>query len=134
MGFYCLKASTSGILCPGGTFSLTTGAYKESDCLPCRAGFICAADNPIPQECQPGHYCPFGTYEPTPCEAGTYVSTSKTGFASDCLACSTEFYCPNPGTSQPIPCSPGNFCNKGSKYGTPCPAGTYYPSERASVY
>ena len=43
----------------------------------------------VPEPCPPFSYCPVGTYDPIPCEDGSYTDNSTTGLekAEDCSAC-----------------------------------------------
>jgi len=80
-------------------------------------------------ECQPGFYCPEGSYEPLPCAGGYYCANKRNhNFTAPCNA---GFYCTG-GSSVPDPrgthgnvCPVGKYCEEGTKIPTDCPAGRY---------
>eukprot|EP01029_Cantina_marsupialis_P004430 TRINITY_DN14448_c0_g1_i4.p1 TRINITY_DN14448_c0_g1~~TRINITY_DN14448_c0_g1_i4.p1 ORF type:complete len:2721 (+),score=1122.55 TRINITY_DN14448_c0_g1_i4:133-8163(+) len=159
--------------CPEGTFGSRDYLATVDECEPCTPGYYCASTGlatptakcepghycasgsavsaPIHSAgqtlvgdiCPAGHYCPIGSTTPSPCPAGTLVSTTKSESADACEPCTAGFYCPSVGTSvatlpctdgfycpggQSVPvdkCPAGHFCNDGSSDPEPCPAGSY---------
>ena len=82
------------------------------------------------KSCNAGHYCPVGTAEQIPCEAGTYNPDKEKFDPSDCLSCLAGKACTKAGLANPdLPCSAGYYCPGGNharaqtEYA--CPAGTY---------
>ena len=87
--------------------------------------------------CPVGHYCPKGSYQPTPCLAGTYNNKTGQSLCETCPAgyfcyettvsyvsniCPSGYYCPS-NTTHPhqYPCPPGTFNNHtGQKDATSC--------------
>ncbi|XP_044059103.1 uncharacterized protein si:dkey-103g5.4 isoform X2 [Siniperca chuatsi] len=56
--------------------------------------------------CQPGFYCPLGSFTPVPCPKGTYGPTAGAVSIDNCLKCPPHHYCPRPGLSASLPCGP----------------------------
>ncbi|KAM7399476.1 hypothetical protein PAMP_018747 [Pampus punctatissimus] len=56
--------------------------------------------------CQPGFYCPLGSFSPIPCLKGSYGPTAGGVSKDSCLECPPHHYCPRPGLSAPMPCGP----------------------------
>ncbi|XP_028816944.1 neurogenic locus notch homolog protein 4-like [Denticeps clupeoides] len=96
-GTYCEEGSESPELCPAGTFYPSEGAGRESDCLPCTAGYYCSSKGltqptgicsqgfwcPLGQmldralSCPSGHYCPMGSPAPLLCPSGSFQPREK---------------------------------------------------------
>lgn len=53
----------------------------------------------IPQKCPAGNYCPAGTKDAVPCEAGTFSSQVGLAEAGHCTSCPANFYCDVPGAT-----------------------------------
>ncbi|KAJ4935626.1 hypothetical protein JOQ06_017157 [Pogonophryne albipinna] len=56
--------------------------------------------------CQPGFYCPLGSFTPLPCPKGTYGPAADAVSIESCLKCPPQHYSPRPGLSASLPCSP----------------------------
>ncbi|XP_051254705.1 uncharacterized protein si:dkey-103g5.4 isoform X3 [Dicentrarchus labrax] len=56
--------------------------------------------------CQPGFYCPLGSFTPVPCPKGTYGPTAGAVSIDSCLKCPPHHYCPRPGLPASLPCGP----------------------------
>ncbi|XP_053176224.1 uncharacterized protein LOC128359938 [Scomber japonicus] len=56
--------------------------------------------------CQPGFYCPLGSFSLIPCPKGSYGPVAGGESMDSCLKCPPHHYCPSPGMSAPIPCGP----------------------------
>ncbi|KAM7413322.1 hypothetical protein PAMA_020625 [Pampus argenteus] len=56
--------------------------------------------------CQPGFYCPLGSFSPIPCLKGSYGPTAGGVSKDSCLECPPHHYCPRPGLSAHMPCGP----------------------------
>ncbi len=88
--------------------------------------------------CPAGHYCPVQSMEPSPCPVGTFSSQTGNVFLSDCIPCTSGYYCNSPGAVEVTgPCRAGYYCSSRattelqpseSATGGPCPVGSYCPS------
>ncbi|OQR95869.1 hypothetical protein ACHHYP_00017, partial [Achlya hypogyna] len=94
--------------------------------------------------CPAGHYCPLGTYQPTPCPVGTYLGTRGGQQVADCVLCVPGQFCNATGATAPSgPCDPGYFCQFNNVVARPtsatvvngttlgggiCPVARYCPS------
>ncbi|KAK1900668.1 ABC transporter G family member 28 [Dissostichus eleginoides] len=56
--------------------------------------------------CQPGFYCPLGSFTPLPCPKGTYGPAADAVSIESCLKCPPQHYSPRPGLSASLPCGP----------------------------
>lgn len=84
----------------------------EEFCLP---GYYCSGNATVPNpsyaECPIGHYCPEGSYIPTPCPRGSFANSKRNQNVSDCKPCSPGYYCdPNATIVQERECDPGFVC------------------------
>ena len=81
--------------------------YISGDCL--------CPSNQTGGQCQPGYYCPVGSYEPTPCPEGKYCDND--GLGSPAGNCNPGYYC-SLAAIRPDPqnddtgglCPPGRYC------------------------
>ncbi|OQR94999.1 hypothetical protein ACHHYP_00649 [Achlya hypogyna] len=119
-GFYCPLGTQAGwaLPCPAGQYNPSPYAVSALTCLDCPAGSYCPAGSPWPILCPSGSFCPALTQSATQfqCPAGTYGG-NNTGSITG---------------SQCLPCVVGSYCPQGSVSPTPCPAGRYNPSTKAS--
>lgn len=81
----------------------------------CARGFYCNGSAKVPNpsyaECPIGHYCPEGSYIPTPCPRGSFANSKRNQNVSDCKPCSPGYYCdPNATIVQERECDPGFVC------------------------
>eukprot|EP01029_Cantina_marsupialis_P004433 TRINITY_DN14448_c0_g2_i1.p1 TRINITY_DN14448_c0_g2~~TRINITY_DN14448_c0_g2_i1.p1 ORF type:complete len:1632 (+),score=579.25 TRINITY_DN14448_c0_g2_i1:1-4896(+) len=142
VGHYCPEETTNPIPCPSGTFNNYSGMGALSDCKACTPGYQCpnqgtniaseactagfqcqgGVSNPS-VVCPVGHYCPEGTSDALPCEAGTYQDRTQ---QTTCKPCPSGYYC-EIGTHTLVDCPAGHYCLEGTEYGTehPCPKGTF---------
>ncbi|XP_037064294.1 multiple epidermal growth factor-like domains protein 11 [Peromyscus leucopus] len=73
------------------------------------------------RSCLPGHFCPWGMVDITPCPPGSFASHAA---ATECLICPSGRYCV-PGM-RPQLCPRGFYCSEGTGLDwQPCPPGTY---------
>ena len=90
----------------------------EALCLP---GYYCNGSNKVPNpsyaECPIGHYCPEGSYIPTPCPRGSFANSKRNRNVSDCKPCSPGYYCdPNATIVEERECDPGYVCILGEPF------------------
>ncbi|CAL8373179.1 unnamed protein product, partial [Gadus morhua 'NCC'] len=78
--------------------------------------------------CPRGFYCPSGSSQPRPCDAGSYCNT--TGLAAPGGLCGAGYHCTR-GSADPhaLPCPAGHYCPRGSPEPLPCPVGTIKDSQ-----
>uniref|UniRef100_A0A286XEQ6 Uncharacterized protein n=1 Tax=Cavia porcellus TaxID=10141 RepID=A0A286XEQ6_CAVPO len=153
-GHYCLKGAAVPAPCPPGTWSgegtkapegcqqcfegqLCPGRHSSAWPAPCHSGITCTGgtllatplEHLFGRTCPPGHFCLWGTADPTPCPSGSYISSTHT---EECLICPQGHYCV-PGM-RPQLCPRGFYCPKGTGMDwQPCPPGTYGPEPGLST-
>ncbi|XP_047191720.1 uncharacterized protein si:dkey-103g5.4 isoform X2 [Scophthalmus maximus] len=90
-----------------------TSIYKSSRCLWLLFAYVLqtpAHGNNFTQRnqerlpCQPGFYCPVGSFTSIPCPKGTYGPTADAVSIDSCLKCPPHHYCPRPGLSTSLLC------------------------------
>jgi hypothetical protein len=124
-GYYCPANSSiaTQVPCPAGTYRTTTGATRESDCLPCPAGRYCVAGTSTPAFCPAGRYTPdTGVELPGP----PRDATERT-----CRDCPAGYFCPSPSTV-PQPCAAGTYSDINAASCTMCDVGRYCPGKATS--
>jgi hypothetical protein len=91
---------------PSGCIDCDPGTYSTiliiGECPICPAGYVCLGGtelaNPVLEVadkgyiCQPGYYCPAGSYEMTACGLGTYNNSTLSTSISDCTSCPAQSY------------------------------------------
>jgi hypothetical protein len=106
--------------CAAGTYSTQLGATSSAVCLPCPAGYFCAAatSDYSANVCEAGYYCPEGssTGQAAACPTGTYSTTTGLKSVSECTICPLGYYCQNVQDAVTL---------VWSWTVTACPAGTY---------
>ena len=110
--------------CAAGFFCFQ-GAEKARPGLQSNSSCECGGNNnmTIGGICPRGHYCPTGSINPIPCQAGTF--SSREG-ANECQICPAGFFCPVMTSDYTTyPCPAGTFCVKGSQVPQSCPSGTF---------
>lgn len=144
-GKFCIVGSSAEASCPIGTYSNSKGLGPESDCFSCIFGSYCqtagltaptgkcdanyycdggaSVITPPSKLCPVGHYCPEGSFEPIPCDMGTYQLNTGT---SACLDCTASNYCAG-GVATPQPCPIGHYCPVSTRFSIeyPCESGTF---------
>ncbi len=103
------------------TVELTCEAGKQlsddgTECVKCKAGYVCAGGSELPKLCPAGSYCEAGSSEPTACPDG-YTSTEGARYSSFCF----------------ISCQPGTAV---FKIGETCttPDGPWFTNATEKVY
>lgn len=98
---------------PSGCVDCDPGTYSTEiiigECPICPAGYVCLGGtilaNPTDEAahkgyaCQPGYYCPAGSYEMTACAAGTYNEATLSSDISSCVTCPAQSYSSETGSS-----------------------------------
>ncbi len=144
-GYYTTTGMANQQVCGAGKYSEN---YASTSCNACPAGYYCSssANAGVFTDCPTGDYCPLGSGSPSACAAGTYNPITNLRASTDCLACTTGYYCPYAGWSTPYAkcsngyycdygssssvkayCKPGYYCPSGTGLMLPCPSGTYGP-------
>ncbi|XP_032305021.1 zonadhesin-like isoform X2 [Coturnix japonica] len=130
-GFYCPKGTrfATEFPCPRGYFNPDPMTQSLDSCLPCPPGHYCGKENlTAPSgECDAGWFCISAAWTSQPFDLDNYTS-------ANCLCpatatggkCTAGFYCPK-GSSEPLPCHPGFYCNASglSMPSGECTAGFY---------
>jgi hypothetical protein len=127
VGHYCPSGTTLPVPCAAGTVTILRGAWAQSNCTACPAGYSCLGVQAFP--CLPGYYCPAGQ-EPVSCQVGTYSSTTGAVDATTCLPCRAGFVCDQLAQANfsRVACPQASYCPAGSTAPSACPAGTYNPT------
>ena len=80
-------------------------------------------------QCPIGYFCPANSTVSQPCPSGTYQDMVGKIQLSDCKACPTGSYCPNPALPSANTCTAGYMCpSQNMINATICPPGTYQAS------
>ncbi|MGH0137990.1 UNVERIFIED_CONTAM: hypothetical protein FKN15_065321 [Acipenser sinensis] len=136
-GFYCPDGTryATQFPCPRGYYNPEPMTQSLDSCLPCPPGHYCEKERltTVSGTCKAGWFCVSAAWNSQPFDLDNYTN-------ANCLCpatatggkCQEGYYCPA-GSSEPIPCPPGAYCN-GSGLSRPsgsCSAG-YYCSGGAS--
>jgi hypothetical protein len=108
---------------------LPAGWFAKEFSDPTVEGATFAAGYTSATVCNPGRYCPPGSYQQIECPAGTFRANYYGRSVTDCGKCPAGTYCPSTGISTPTDCPKGFFCPEGSIQPTYCPRGTYNPEK-----
>jgi len=105
-GFYCAGGTKPPLSCSAGdTCPGHTGVLKSRRCP---AGYYCPLPGGPVEECADGARCDEGSFQPGPCEAGSYCKDGRVH------VCERDHYCPYASTA-PRKCSFLAMCARGSK-------------------
>lgn len=149
-GNYCEPGSAFQLPCPPGLACPNDGmSLADAKTFLCAEGYYClvGATTTSPKIvsleggniCPAGHYCPSpdpeytdynrGTSVPHPCPPGTYNPNTGTKSASGCTDCPVGFYCEHYGSTAPVLCEEGWYCDAKEVSSMPpnkfCPKGYY---------
>eukprot|EP00741_Cyanophora_paradoxa_P014708 tig00020816_g14186.t1 len=132
------EGNTFAAKCAPGNYTSTEG---YSICLRCPAGFQCLQEGTFePQPCQAGTYRPLddgvnNAISCIPCPEGTYSEVAGATDISACIPCPAGLVCAVTGTrdiSRASKCADGYVCSTGtsgsSQFAEKCPAGFYCPA------
>ncbi|XP_053729819.1 SCO-spondin isoform X1 [Synchiropus splendidus] len=154
-GFYCPSWAQTSVdhLCPAGWFCGQGSASGRQPGFRCDPGYACPSGSAEPVICRPGTFqssfgeatcgtCPAGFYctegaaAPCPCPVGTFSPLTGSASLSDCVLCTSGFFCNASAITEPSgPCGRGHFCALGSTESNPiarphgdvCPVGHFCP-------
>ncbi|XP_077578967.1 uncharacterized protein LOC144200597 [Stigmatopora nigra] len=130
-GFYCPDGTKhpSQYPCPRGYYNPEMMTQSLDSCLPCPPGHYCEKEKltNVSGKCKAGWFCVSAAWNSQPFDLDNYTN-------ANCLCpatatggrCQPGFYCPT-GSSEPLPCPSGTFCNtSGLALPTgPCSPGYY---------
>ncbi|XP_034024623.1 multiple epidermal growth factor-like domains protein 6 [Thalassophryne amazonica] len=114
-GFYCPDGTrhATQFPCPRGYYNPEPMTQSLDSCLPCPPGHYCEKERltKVSGKCKPGWFCVSAAWNSQPFDLDNYTN-------ANCLCpatatggrCQAGFYCPS-GSSEPLPCPPGYFCN-----------------------
>ena len=107
--------------CPPGQYATSDNIY----CDTCSPGYICLGKSTTPTPtsieeergyaCSAGYYCQAGSYEETPCPAGTYSDTSIAGSQNTCTPCPAGTYSDLAASTSCKTCPSGATSEEGAK-------------------
>jgi hypothetical protein len=128
--------------CPAGRYSSVYSTTSSNNCPACSAGYFCPQTSVNETECGQGFYSDSSASSCLTCPAGTYCSSNSTSLdnilndggswarSSDLSGiCFNGTYC-SAGMKR-VPdllrdaCPSGYYCEAGTTYPVPCPAGRY---------
>ncbi|CAB1443711.1 unnamed protein product [Pleuronectes platessa] len=109
-GFSCDPANGTLFLCPPGQHSPEGGLQ----CLACPVDSVCTSG--FPHKCGPGKEPSVDHTVCNDCAPGFYSTVCTV----QCLQCPAGGYCPDNGTSQPLPCPPGWSSTPGQTHCRSC--------------
>ncbi|KAK7882551.1 hypothetical protein WMY93_028725 [Mugilogobius chulae] len=130
-GFYCPDGTrhATQFPCPRGYYNPEPMTQTLDSCLPCPPGHYCEKERltKVSGRCEAGWFCVSAAWTSQPFDLDNYTN-------ANCLCpatatggrCQPGFYCPV-GSSEPLPCPPGTFCNSSglSLPMGPCSPGFY---------
>jgi len=136
-GSYCVGGASPAVPCIDGTMSLTFNGSDPTACKLSPAGTVSLGTDRISLKCQPGQYCPSGTYSTGLNTYARYIPATTSSAAvlrgavlqdDPGISCPTGYYCPDP-SEDPIPCPCGTY-NPDTEMTDPsacgmCPMTTY---------
>lgn len=101
IGYYCVEGAINGSECELGLVISKRGAKSKQECGTCPAGKICIPGNPIPVDCNIGHYCPYNQTERA-CPIRTYCNISGATNITACIPCPAGYLCTQEGNTGTI--------------------------------
>ncbi|KAJ7990480.1 hypothetical protein DPEC_G00300750 [Dallia pectoralis] len=135
-GFYCPDGTrhATQFPCPRGYYNPEPMTQSLDSCLPCPPGHYCEKERltAVSGKCKAGWFCVSAAWTSQPYDLDNYTNANCLCPATSTGGrCQEGFFCPL-GSSEPLPCPPGAFCNvSGLALPTgPCTPG-YFCTERA---
>ncbi|XP_028320851.1 uncharacterized protein LOC114474630 [Gouania willdenowi] len=114
-GFYCPDGTryATQFPCPRGYYNPEPMTQSLDSCLPCPPGYYCEKERltKVSGKCKAGWFCVSAAWTSQPFDLDNYTNANCLCPATSTGGrCQVGFYCPT-GSSEPIPCPPGAFCN-----------------------
>ncbi|KAM8904697.1 uncharacterized protein AB9W97_008232 isoform 6-T6 [Spinachia spinachia] len=114
-GFYCPDGSkhATQFPCPRGYYNPEPMTQSLDSCLPCPPGHYCEKErlSKVSGKCKAGWFCVSAAWNSQPFDLDNYTNANCLCPATSTGGrCQVGFYCPL-GSSEPLPCPPGTFCN-----------------------
>ncbi|XP_055369802.1 uncharacterized protein si:ch211-286b4.4 [Betta splendens] len=114
-GFYCLDGTrhSTQFPCPRGYYNPEPMTQSLDSCLPCPPGHYCEKERltKVSGKCKAGWFCVSAAWNSQPFDLDNYTNANCLCPATSTGGrCQVGFYCPL-GSTEPLPCPPGHFCN-----------------------
>ncbi|KAM6933259.1 uncharacterized protein FYW49_001626 [Xenentodon cancila] len=114
-GFYCPDGTkhATQFPCPRGYYNPEPMTQSLDSCLPCPPGHYCEKERltKASGKCKAGWFCVSAAWNSQPFDLDNYTNANCLCPATSTGGrCQVGFFCPL-GSSEPIPCPPGTFCN-----------------------
>ncbi|XP_035857407.1 zonadhesin-like [Sander lucioperca] len=114
-GFYCPDGTrhATQFPCPRGYYNPEPMTQSLDSCLPCPPGHYCEKERltKVSGKCKAGWFCVSAAWNSQPFDLDNYTNANCLCPATSTGGrCQVGFYCPL-GSSEPVPCPPGTFCN-----------------------
>ncbi|KAG7455700.1 SCO-spondin-like isoform X1, partial [Solea senegalensis] len=114
-GFYCPDGTrhATQFPCPRGYYNPEPMTQSLDSCLPCPPGHFCEKERltKVSGKCKAGWFCVSAAWNSQPFDLDNYTNANCLCPATSTGGrCQVGFYCPL-GSSEPLPCLPGTFCN-----------------------
>ncbi|XP_047248689.1 multiple epidermal growth factor-like domains protein 6 [Girardinichthys multiradiatus] len=115
-GYYCIAGTkhATQFPCPRGYYNPEPMTQSLDSCLPCPPGHYCEKERltKVSGKCKAGWFCVSAAWNSQPFDLDNYTNANCLCPATSTGGrCQVGFYCPL-GSSEPLPCPPGTFCNK----------------------
>ncbi|KAF3692794.1 Sushi, von Willebrand factor type A, EGF and pentraxin domain-containing protein 1 [Channa argus] len=114
-GFYCPDGTrhATQFPCPRGYYNPESMTQSLDSCLPCPPGQYCEKERltKVSGKCKAGWFCVSAAWNSQPFDLDNYTNANCLCPATSTGGrCQVGYYCPI-GSSEPLPCPPGTFCN-----------------------
>ncbi|XP_064159371.1 SCO-spondin [Anguilla rostrata] len=114
-GFYCPDGTRHATQypCPRGYYNPEPMTQSLDSCLPCPPGHYCEKERLtiVSGKCRAGWFCVSAAWNFQPFDLDNYTNANCLCPATSTGGrCQEGYYCPA-GSSEPLPCPPGAFCN-----------------------
>ncbi|KAM6987470.1 uncharacterized protein LKV04_010315 [Tautogolabrus adspersus] len=114
-GFYCPDGTqhATQFPCPRGYYNPEPMTQSLDSCLPCPPGHYCEKERltKVSGKCKAGWFCVSAAWNSQPFDLDNYTNANCLCPATSTGGrCQVGFYCPL-GSSEPLACPPGSFCN-----------------------
>ncbi|KAL0973027.1 hypothetical protein UPYG_G00197910 [Umbra pygmaea] len=114
-GFYCPDGSrhATQFPCPRGYYNPESMTQSLDSCLPCPPGHYCEKETltAVSGKCEAGWFCVSAAWTSQPFDLDNYTNANCLCPATSTGGrCQEGFFCPR-GSTEPLPCPSGAFCN-----------------------